>query len=153
MPCLYLEVTSSVRCKCSQVVSRVGKLACLKSLHFCTCPPLEDMHTFTLSGSHTDSHIPHQNSCVVRSLSSQQAVSPLQVYTALSRARTPAGLAVSGLRGAIGRGGADRRALEFYQNPAGYTGGGIPPGGTLWPPDSDLQVPGSLRTDAAGRCR
>jgi hypothetical protein len=49
-------------------------------------------------------------------------------------------MTVTFLFASVGRGGADRRALEFYRDPVGYTGAGIPTGGTLWPPDSDLRV-------------
>lgn len=80
----------------------------------------------------------------------------MQIYTALSRARTPAGLAVSKLRQAVadGAGGVDRRALAFYADPANYTGAGIPAGGSLWPPITDLQVLISLSQHCStSRCR
>jgi len=69
-------------------------------------------------------------------------VALLQIYTAVSRARDRQGLRVTGLRQALARGagGACPRAAGFYAAPHTYTGAGIQPVGTLWPPENDLQA-------------
>lgn len=73
-----------------------------------------------------------------------------QIYTALSRARTPAGLCVSGLQDAVskGLGVADKRALGFYRDPDTYLSPEMPPGGSLWPTVNDLKVGGHVQSPA-----